>query len=97
MTVGELVTNQGSWHKSCHVKFSNQKLERVRRKRGRDAATEINSGRKQPRRQSLDRIACLFCNREDGQLHEFRTLGADESLRQMATELQEAELLARMQ
>ena len=33
MTVGELVKNQGSWHKSCHVKFNKEKLERAMRKR----------------------------------------------------------------
>ena len=85
MTVGELVKNWGSWHRSCHVKFNKEKLERATRKRDREVATESNnSGKKQPQLQSL---ACLFCDQEDGQLHEFTTLGADESIRQMATEL----------
>ena len=76
MTVGELVKNQGSGHKSCHVKFNKEKLERATRKRDREDATESNnSGKKQPRHQSLDKMACLFCDQEDGQLHEFRTLG----------------------
>ena len=51
---------------------------------------------KRPRRQSMDKMACLFCNQDNGHLHEFRTLGTDESIRQMATELQETELMARM-
>ena len=98
MTVGELVKNRGSWHKSCHVKFNKEKLERAARKRDREDATKSNnSGKKQPRRQSLHRMACLFCDQEDGQLHEFITLGTDESIRQMATELQETELMARME
>ena len=94
MTVDELVQNRGAWHKSCYVKFSKEKLERDTKKRARDDATESsNSEKKQPRRQSMDRMACLFCHREDGHLHEFRTLGADESIRQMATELKETELM----
>ena len=76
MTVSELVKNLGSGHKSCHVKFNKEKLERATRKRDREDATESNnSGKKQPRHQSLDKMACLFCDQEDGQLHEFRTLG----------------------
>lgn len=98
MTVGELVQNRGAWHKSCYVKFSKEKLERATRKRGRDDVTESNNSRKKwPERQSMDRMARLFCHQEDGHLHEFRTLGADESIRQMATELQETELVARME
>ena len=29
MTVDELITNRAALHKSCHVKFSNDKLERA--------------------------------------------------------------------
>jgi len=38
----------------------------------------------------------LFCQKEDGHLNEFRTLEADKSVRQMATELQDTELMARI-
>ena len=30
ITVKNLVQNQAAWHKSCHEKFSNEKLERAR-------------------------------------------------------------------
>ncbi len=52
---------------------------------------------KRPRRQSTDRMTCLFCHQDNGHLHEFRTLGVDESIRHMASELQETELMARME
>lgn len=87
MTVSELVRNRGEWHKSCHLKV--HKLERATVKRCREDDIESsNCGKKRPRRQSMDKMACLFCNQDDGHLHEFRTLGTDESIRQMATELQ---------
>ena len=41
---------------------------------------------------------CIFCGEEDGLLHEFRTLDADENVRKMATDLQETtSLLTRIE
>ena len=49
--------------------------------------------------QSMIKMACLFCQQYGGglQLHEFKTLEADKTLRQMATDLQETELMARIE
>lgn len=55
------------------------------------------TGDERPRRQSMERMACLFCRRENGHLHEFRTLETGEIIRKLATELQETELTARME
>ena len=44
----------------------------------------------------MDKMACLFCQ-QGGHLHKFTTFEADESVRQMATELHETELMARME
>ena len=94
MTAEEMVQNQGAWHKTCYLKFNDVKLERAK-KQGRDTASEnTNSGKKQPRRQSVDKMSCVFCHQEDGHLHEFRTLEADDSIRQMAADLEETELMA---
>jgi hypothetical protein len=98
MTVCELVKNQAAWHKSCYVKFSKEKLERATKKRERDeTSADCSSEAKRPRRLSMIKIACLFCQQVDGHLHEVRTLGADENIRQMATELHDTELMARME
>ena len=98
MTVNELVQNQAAWHKSCYVKFSNEKLERATRKRDRsNSAESILPGMKRHQRQPVDKMACLFCQQQDGCLHEFRTLEADETIRLMATELQDTELMARIE
>ena len=48
MTVDELVQNRGSWHKSCHVKSSKEKLERAAKKRDRDDTAESITWEKRP-------------------------------------------------
>ena len=94
MTEGELVQNRGT----CHIKLSKEKLERAVKKRHKDDSAESSTSvEKRPRRQLMKKIACLFCYGQDGHLHEFRTLEADKTIRQMATELQETELMARME
>ncbi len=45
----------------------------------------------------MDRMACLFCQQENGHLHEFQTLEIDKTVRQMALELQETDVMARME
>ena len=42
-------------------------------------------------------MACMFCHLEEGHLHECRTLEADGTIRQMATKLQETQLIATME
>ena len=98
MTACELVQNQAAWHKSCHNKFNNDKVKRAVRKRDRNETTEnVGSGLKHNRRESMDKMACSFCKQENGHLHGFRTLEVDQSVRQMATELQDTNLIARME
>lgn len=47
-------------------------------------------------RQILPKSSCIFCCKEDGHLHEFRTLDADANIRRMATDLQDTALLAKI-
>ena len=44
--------------------------------------------------QPLDKSSCIFCNEQNGHLHEFRMLDADENVRRMATDLQDTVLLS---
>ena len=97
ISVDELVENQAVWHKSCYLKFNKEKLTRASKKRSKGSATFLNDETKRYKRCSTDKMSCLFCQRKDGHLHEFRTLDADETVRHMAIELQEAELIARME
>lgn len=98
MTTDELVQNQGAWHKTCYVKFSKEKLQRAVKKRSRcDDSAESTSEKKRPRRQSVDKMVCLFCHQGDKHMHNVTTFEVDQSLRQMATALHETELIARME
>lgn len=95
MSADELVQNHGAWHKSCYVKFSNLKLDRAK-KRGNTPGSRTTM-EKRSRREASDKMACLLCRGSDGLLHEFRTLTADTSIRKMATELKETQLLAALE
>ena len=97
LSVQNLVQNKAVWHKSCQVKFSKEKLERARNKRKKSTEEEPGSSKeKRTQRQSLDKEACLFCQKAHGHLHEFTTFGADTNLRMMARELNDTELMARI-
>lgn len=90
----DLAENMGAWHKSCYVKFSNLKLDRARNLKLRSTSDGRTTEHKRWRREASDKFACLLCRGSDGLLHEFQTLTADTSIRKMATELQETQLLA---
>ena len=100
-----LCLNQGSWHKSCHLKFSISKLKKAKEhancKRSVDsrADEEETATAKCRKRQSVhkERSQCLFCSEEDevDKLHCFSMLETDRSVRQMALELKDFELLGR--
>jgi len=93
-----MVKNQGVWHRSCHLKFNKERLKRASKKRSKsDNAISDNDGMKRYKRCAVDKMSCLFCQRKDEPLHEFRTLDADETVRHLATELQETELIARLE
>ena len=97
--VDKLVAHEAKWHKSCYLKFNDSKLQRARK---READRNIDSGsssqkRSRVQRQSLDKDKCIFCSRNDGPLHEFRTFDADDNVRRMAIELQDTALLTRIE
>ena len=80
-TTSHLVNNKALWHKSCHNKFSKDKIERLMSKRDKEEASKTGGYVvKQNRRQSMEKMACLFCQQEGGNLHEFKTLEANKSV-----------------
>ena len=100
-----LYLNHGCWHKSCHLKFSHSKLkkaqERADRKRSEDsrADEEERPTAKCRKRQSVseERLKCIFCKGGDSdKLHCFSVMETDKSIRRMALELKDFELLGRM-
>ena len=90
VTAKLLAESRTPLHKSCHLKFSNSKLERVRNKRKSDVYQDETSTR--VKRQFLSKAVCLFCG-ETGDLHEVMTLEVDEKVRKMVTDLQDSALL----
>lgn len=98
-----LCRNNGSWHKTCHLKFSASKVkkaqERVDRKRKSEDEVPAPTYTITKRRASNQAdLRCLFCREEDviENLHRFSYLETDRRIREMALELQDYELLGRM-
>lgn len=106
-----LCDNSASWHKSYHLKFSSSKLEkakeRMMRKRSLEEVTdgEQASDSSQSVRVKRHIVApislpevCIFCNgtEEHGKLHSFTSLKLDEKIREMASELEDFDLLSRI-
>ena len=98
ITVEKFVTQQAKWHKSCHLKFNDTKLQRARKRehdRSNNDGTALQN-RIRLQRQSLEKGNCIFCTKDDGDLHEFRTFDADNNVRRMAVDLQDTALLTRI-
>ena len=89
-----LCAKGASWHRSCHVKFNNSKLERAR-KRSLQDDEEGASASERTKRFHTDKTLCIFCL-TGGSLHNFCTFDADRNVRLMATDLADEALLARI-
>lgn len=96
--VDELIRNRAQWHKSCHAEFNANRLVRAK-KRERESTPESTAreDRRHRPRKCLDKTSCIFCTKQDGLLHEFRTLEADVNVRSMARDLQDSDLLTRIE
>ena len=73
-TATNFLDNKASWHKQCHQKFNNSKLERAKLKRRREAS-ETEDEQCRPKRQSfMQKNICIFCDKMTSeQLYEFTT------------------------
>ena len=96
-TATNFLSNKASWHKQCHQKFNNSMLECAKLKRKRES-TEIEDEHRRPKRQSsILRDICIFCDKiTSEQLHEVTTLNVDKSIKSMATEMSDHELLVKI-
>ncbi len=92
--VDELIRNRAQWH----AQFNANRLVRAK-KRERESTPESTAqeDRRRRPRQCFDTTSCIFCTKQDGLLHEFRTLGADDNVRSMARDLQDSDLLTRIE
>ena len=80
-------------YKSCHLKFSTSKLERVRNKRKNCAVGEEQ--RRRVNRKILSKESCVFCE-QGGELHDVTTLEVDGRVRKIAKDVNNSSLLARI-
>lgn len=98
-----LMENHAKWHKQCHQKFNNAKLERAKLKRQREEKT-FDDLQCPPKRRSTERnkkserskVMCIFCEISSEPLHEFTTFNASKSISQMATEMGDKDLLVKL-
>ena len=93
-----LLENQLKWHKQCHLKFNNTRLEREKLKENPVAESGPLSKRRSMGRKKLERNKdlCIFCEMSTSEkIHEF-TLNANKSVSQMATEVGDMDLLVKL-
>ncbi|XP_078343033.1 uncharacterized protein LOC144628793 [Oculina patagonica] len=98
--------NKALWHRSCHQKFNNSKLEREQtRKHKLEAAAEngdeskdgeIRRSKRKCFESSRDSSNCIFCDQNSGKLHEYSTFSSDTSIRNMAQEMQDTVMVAKI-
>uniref|UniRef100_UPI00358EABF1 uncharacterized protein n=1 Tax=Myxine glutinosa TaxID=7769 RepID=UPI00358EABF1 len=94
-TVDNFASHSASWHKSCHLKFNNSKLARAKTKREHNPDDEQ---KRHSKRKALNVQKCFFCEKgeEENVLHEVSTFDADKHIRDMITELNDAQLMTRI-
>jgi len=95
ITIDDLKSHNASWHKSCHLKYSTSKLRRATHKK---KSTVEDPGQTSGKRQAMDATNCMFCEKgfDEGDLHQALTLDANVHIREMLTELQDTQLLAKI-
>ncbi|KAH3800333.1 hypothetical protein DPMN_153966 [Dreissena polymorpha] len=93
-----MLKNRASWHKSCKDKISNEKVERLRKRKIEDSTEFISE--KYIRASLLKSTVsnCIFCNEPAGLdgLHRASTFELDFNVRNYAIELQDTQLLAKL-
>ena len=95
ISVDEFCTNRAVWHKSCHLKFANSKLERAQQKIKRKS-TANSSKAKKVKRQVSDQNVCIFCGEQGNDLHQVLTLEVDRDVKEMAVQMQDSQLITKL-
>ena len=101
-----LQKNKSQWHKTCRNKFSDFKLDRLKKRASEPDIANSGVTPVKLRRFSIqgahatgqDVSLCFFCDRGAGiaGLHDVTTMGMDQTVRMYATELQDTRLLAKL-
>jgi len=96
ISVEELCTNRAVWHKSCHLKFANSKLERAQQKIKRKRIADSSSQARKAKRKVSDQNVCIFCNEQGNDLHQVVTLEVDRDVKEMAVQMNDSHLIAKL-
>ena len=89
-----LLFHTAVYHKSCFLKFANDKLKRAQ-KRTSTVSAQL-SPKKTIRNLSVQEPKCFFCNELGGEMHKASTKNVDSRVRECATILQDSSLLAKL-
>ena len=97
MSADGLLVHCASWHKSCPLKYNNDKLMKAIKRDG-TLRDDLEEDRRSIKRHAINIQNCLFCEKgeQEGELHQILTLDADSNVWTMVTELNDAQLLARI-
>lgn len=95
-SVEQLCTNRAVWHKSCRLKFANSKLERAQNKLKRKSTAGSSLQAKKVKRQVSEQNVCIFCGEQGNDLHQVLTLEVDKDVREMAIQMQDSQLIAKL-
>ena len=98
MSADGLLAHCASWHKSCHLKYNNDKPMKAIKRDGTALRDDLEDDRRSIKRHAFNIQNCLFCEKgeQEGELHQILTLDADYNVRAMVTELNDVHLLARI-
>ena len=90
-----LFDNNAKWHKSCHLNFATSKLLKIKKRKYAEAESKI---RKSTRLSYgiPSKASCLFCSGTSGTLHDCSTMSFEFNLKNMATDLGDTTILAKL-
>jgi len=102
-----LAEHEGKWHKACYVLCNATKVERARKLQEKACSNTVPSPLKKHLRSSTTpacpmeteeshRPACFFCDETTGDFHKAETISLDTRVRNIATELRDTKLLAKL-
>ena len=99
-----LLKHEARWHKSCNSKFNKTELKRAEKRLSSSSEeTDVcpkKYTRKSVQSSSLSSLLCFFCDKCTGEskepLHSVSTMDMDNRIRQIALDLQEESLLAKL-
>ena len=95
--VETFIEKKAKWHHSCYQKFINSRLQRAKDRKRKPGANDDNV--RCSKRQSIETnmALCIFCGEKNQEeLHDYSTENAELSLRTMASDMNDDDLLTKL-